>query len=306
MSLWRSVSSPYINRFLQPDSIIPDQTNLQSWNRYSYVLNNPIAYNDPTGHNEDCQIGLGCADNTRALTPPVDPPGGGGEGNNNCNGDDLCRHHNNDDVSLLDSEVYLIFGHPGTGNNTIGYASGDNVCSSGGIGTVVGNASTIITAHHVYAACAMTQNTLWIQVDGVLISYSISGVVPVQGEGDIVTIALPSNLPSNVVPATQITNHNIVSGEPVEVISHYRLYNSNGEFTGVVMFSSPTTIMNDWRVRTPYGQQVMLTKTLIAGSSGGGVFSNGQLIGVNSFADFVGGGGTTMASLCRNWLGLVC
>jgi RHS repeat-associated protein len=46
--------SPYINRFLQPDTIIPDQFNPQSWNRFSYVRNNPILFNDPTGHREYC------------------------------------------------------------------------------------------------------------------------------------------------------------------------------------------------------------------------------------------------------------
>ena len=40
----------YITHFSQPDSIIPDPSNPQSLNRYSYVLNNPIRYNDPTGH----------------------------------------------------------------------------------------------------------------------------------------------------------------------------------------------------------------------------------------------------------------
>jgi RHS repeat-associated protein len=42
--------SPYINRFLQPDTIIPDLSNPQSWNRYGYVTNNPVRYSDPTGH----------------------------------------------------------------------------------------------------------------------------------------------------------------------------------------------------------------------------------------------------------------
>jgi RHS repeat-associated protein len=49
--------SPYINRFLQPDTIIPDLSNPQSWNRYSYVRNNPVRYNDPTGHVEDDDSG---------------------------------------------------------------------------------------------------------------------------------------------------------------------------------------------------------------------------------------------------------
>jgi hypothetical protein len=43
-------NSPYINHFTQPDSIIPDQTSPQSWDRYSYVQNNPLRYTDPTGH----------------------------------------------------------------------------------------------------------------------------------------------------------------------------------------------------------------------------------------------------------------
>ncbi len=44
------MSSPYINHFLQPDTLIPDPSNPQAWNRYSYTLNNPVRYNDPTGH----------------------------------------------------------------------------------------------------------------------------------------------------------------------------------------------------------------------------------------------------------------
>jgi hypothetical protein len=42
--------SPYINRFLSADSIVPGYANPQSLNRYSYVNNNPLRYSDPTGH----------------------------------------------------------------------------------------------------------------------------------------------------------------------------------------------------------------------------------------------------------------
>jgi RHS repeat-associated protein len=42
--------SPYINRFVSADIVVPGYTNPQSLNRYSYVTNNPLRYTDPTGH----------------------------------------------------------------------------------------------------------------------------------------------------------------------------------------------------------------------------------------------------------------
>jgi RHS repeat-associated protein len=53
--------SPYLNRFLSPDDIIPDQYDPQSWDRYSYVKNNPVNYTDPTGHRE-CRTKDECSD----------------------------------------------------------------------------------------------------------------------------------------------------------------------------------------------------------------------------------------------------
>jgi len=41
---------PYLNRWIQPDSIIPDPSNPLDFDRYSYVRNNPVNYTDPTGH----------------------------------------------------------------------------------------------------------------------------------------------------------------------------------------------------------------------------------------------------------------
>jgi hypothetical protein len=42
--------SPYLSRFIQPDTLIPGAGHPQAWNRYSYVLNSPVRYTDPTGH----------------------------------------------------------------------------------------------------------------------------------------------------------------------------------------------------------------------------------------------------------------
>lgn len=41
---------PIIGRFISPDTIVPQPYNPQYLNRYSYCLNNPLIYTDPTGH----------------------------------------------------------------------------------------------------------------------------------------------------------------------------------------------------------------------------------------------------------------
>ncbi len=42
--------NPILGRFIQPDTVVQDRLDLQSWNRYAYVRNNPLKYVDPTGH----------------------------------------------------------------------------------------------------------------------------------------------------------------------------------------------------------------------------------------------------------------
>ena len=43
---------PEIGRFISADTIVPEPSNPQSHNRYSYVRNSPMTLIDPTGHRE--------------------------------------------------------------------------------------------------------------------------------------------------------------------------------------------------------------------------------------------------------------
>lgn len=44
---------PKLHRFLQPDNYVQDPSNTQNYNRYGYVLNNPLKYIDPSGESYD-------------------------------------------------------------------------------------------------------------------------------------------------------------------------------------------------------------------------------------------------------------
>ncbi|MBI4320634.1 MAG: hypothetical protein HY675_19255 [Chloroflexi bacterium] len=45
--------SPVLGRFTQADTVLADLRNPQAMNPYSYVLNNPLRYVDPSGHSFD-------------------------------------------------------------------------------------------------------------------------------------------------------------------------------------------------------------------------------------------------------------
>jgi RHS repeat-associated protein len=46
----------YLNRWIQPDPIIPEPNDFQSFDRYAYALNNPVRYTDPSGYFTEDEI----------------------------------------------------------------------------------------------------------------------------------------------------------------------------------------------------------------------------------------------------------
>jgi RHS repeat-associated protein len=67
---------PYIARWLSADTLVPHRANPQSFNRYSYVLENPLKYRDPTGHMDDAGNDSGCGLPECALPTLIQPPPG--------------------------------------------------------------------------------------------------------------------------------------------------------------------------------------------------------------------------------------
>ena len=62
---------PSLRRFISADTVVPGAGNPQNLNRYTYGANNPILFNDPTGHvpnirltrGEESTIGAECREN---------------------------------------------------------------------------------------------------------------------------------------------------------------------------------------------------------------------------------------------------
>ena len=68
-----------LGRFISADTIVPDPTDPQAFNRYSYVINNPLRYTDPTGHGPFDQAIIDILDSILStvgdfFTPTPPPP----------------------------------------------------------------------------------------------------------------------------------------------------------------------------------------------------------------------------------------
>jgi hypothetical protein len=65
---------PGLGRFVSADTVVPEYTNPQDLNRYSYVRGNPLLYTDPSGQ---CIPGVDCPGMVSGVTDPGEAPPGG-------------------------------------------------------------------------------------------------------------------------------------------------------------------------------------------------------------------------------------
>jgi RHS repeat-associated protein len=65
---------PALGRWTQPDTVVPNPSNPQDLNRYSYGRSNPLRYTDPSGH---CIPGVNCPGDISGVEPPPEAPSGG-------------------------------------------------------------------------------------------------------------------------------------------------------------------------------------------------------------------------------------
>jgi RHS repeat-associated protein len=102
---------PSLGRFMSPDSIVPTGSQgTQAWDRYAFVNNNPVRYNDPTGHyipgdcnpmlNPNCDVQTSASSDTNSNTDNA---------NRDINPDDqddgLCRTFDEDCETLFDENL---------------------------------------------------------------------------------------------------------------------------------------------------------------------------------------------------------
>ncbi|MBE6341144.1 MAG: hypothetical protein E7069_10495 [Bacteroidales bacterium] len=72
--------APQLGRFLSPDPYVQNATNPQNFNRYSYCLNNPLKYTDPSGNMTSDTGGKRVGPQKFRYNDDIQGDGGGGGG----------------------------------------------------------------------------------------------------------------------------------------------------------------------------------------------------------------------------------
>jgi RHS repeat-associated protein len=155
---------PSLGRFVQADSIVPSVYDSQSYDRFAYVLNNPVRYKDPSGHkceedNADCfnpitwltknleskydisLVGGWDRKELLLLSQTLDnlaEYAGGAENLNDIFLDGLRSHPNNKGNKLI--------------FNNVGEGASDPPCNNGGYACWDGESGTILVSDYIFSS----------------------------------------------------------------------------------------------------------------------------------------------------------
>jgi hypothetical protein len=139
--------SAYINRFQQPDTIVPNPANPQSWNRYAYTINNPLNYTDPSGHyvadTLDGECDLECVLSSQENNGSGNGNGRGDKDGECERGDAICQLRNHHDLD--DPELW----------NHIALVSQD-------VATFVSSFGALVTIGSTISGCLIGTETGWL------------------------------------------------------------------------------------------------------------------------------------------------
>jgi RHS repeat-associated protein len=245
---WYDVS---LGRFAQADTIVPG--GIQGLDRYAYVNNSPVNYVDPSGHSY--------CDSQYAFQED-------------------CSDGNSD---ILKSQVKIGFGTI-KGFNSNGQPEIEALI---GGSTLVNDQHTLVTATHVLPGGEKARNDkvpfefnvpymFVFDSNGNVHIYSTDGI-EVQYADDAAVLVLPFDLSDDYQPAT--------ISDDLDAI-----YEQGGTLTAAYIDGDHRQANNQQTVDVvslggPFGNRAVVTNPggiIGAGDSGGGVFHNGELVGVLS------------------------
>ncbi len=176
---------PYITHFTQADTIIPESTQgTQAWDRYAGMNNNPIRYNDPTGH-WGIPFGFSTSSFLPTLSMGINPADAAGFYDNMATLFNLA-------AEVLDSTAVAI----SVGISTSGTAVGDP------IGTLVGVpagelcALPLVIAGNIVASGASA---------GSIASDILTGETSVDVSGEITDSSFGIQAQGTIGPDTQVS-----------------------------------------------------------------------------------------------------
>ena len=286
---------PGTGRFLTKDSWSGDYENPITLGKWLYANANPVMYTDPTGN---CYTNPNIFSSgywERFWDSPILGPCSSNSTEEN-EGLTKCTQSPFPNISVEKPSILP----PEESFVVINYSEGESQSALYvGLGTILNNKHTIVTAKHVIPSSLSNAAIITIGPMGLassmnnVVKYKASTVkLKYESDRDMVTLSLPKDLQGEVVPAKTSATYQYKKDDLLTMVSQHGT--SFGELRMVTVLVAKTGLFNT----TVEGQSAIVALAndpnnfMRGGDSGGGVFYNGQYVGLNT-----GTASTTMGQM---------